>query len=94
MGNTISKAVGPPSVGGIKDAAIDFGLGAGGGLVYAVSTAVTGSGLLGGLVGAALAGSILKGPRGTVVATMLGFMTILGGLGAPAAASSQDPGVM
>ena len=89
-----STKVGMPSIGGVKESMIDFALGAGGGIVYALSTALTGSGLIGGLVGAGLAGSVIKGTRGTVIATTLGFMSIIGSLGAPAAASSQDAGVM
>lgn len=84
-----------PSGSGIKESLIDYGLGAGGGIVYALSTALTGSGLLGGLLGATLAGSIIKGTRGTAIATMLGFMTIVGGLNQPQPAASQsDAGVM
>ena len=87
--------IGMPSAGGIKEALIDYGLGAGGGIVYALSTAITGSGLIGGIAGAALAGSIIKGTRGTVIATVLGFMTIVGGLTAGTQANaSQDAGVM
>lgn len=90
----MSKKIGMPSVGGLKEAMIDYACGAGGGIVYALSTALTGSGLIGGLIGAGLAGSIIKGTRGTVLATTLGFMTIVGGLGAPQAAASSDSGVM
>lgn len=92
----MSKAIGMPSGSGIKESLIDYGLGAGGGVVYALSNALTGSGLLGGLLGAALAGSIIKGTRGTTIATMLGFMTIVGGITQPqpAATQSADAGVM
>ena len=87
--------VGMPSLGGVKDSIIDYALGAGGGIVYALSTAITGSGLIGGLLGAGLAGSVIKGTRGTVIATILGFMTIVGGLsGAGASQASSDAGVM
>lgn len=92
----MSKAIGMPSGSSIKESLIDYGLGAGGGVVYALSNALTGSGLLGGLLGAALAGSIIKGTRGTVIATVLGFQTIVGGLSQPqaTAAQSTDAGVM
>lgn len=89
----MAKSIGMPSAGGLKEALIDYGLGAGGGIVYALSTALTGSGFLGGLIGAGLAGSIIKGTRGTAIATILGFMTIVGGLSQPSAAAS-DAGVM
>jgi len=86
--------IGVPSIGGVKEAMIDYGLGAGGGIVYALSTALTGSGLIGGLVGAGIAGSVIKGTRGSTIATMLGFMTIVGGLGGGATAQTADAGVM
>lgn len=87
--------IGVPSMGGVKEAMIDYALGAGGGIVYALSTALTGSGLIGGLVGAGVAGSVIKGTRGSTIATMLGFMTIVGGLGGGAqAAQTSDAGVM
>lgn len=88
------KKVGMPTMGSFKDALVDFAVGAGGGIVYALSSAITGSGLIGGLVGAGLAGSIIKGTRGTVLATTLGFMTIVGSLGGSAQASAPDSGVM
>ena len=90
----MSKKIGLPSVGGIKDAMIDYAVGAGGGIIYALSTAITGSGLIGGLLGAGIAGSVIKGTRGTVLATTLGFMTIVGSLGGAAQASQSDAGVM
>ena len=90
----MEKKSGMPSAGGLKTALIDYGLGVGGGLIYALGRALTGSGLIGGLVGAALAGSVIKGTRGTILATNLGFMTIVSSLGAPAQASASDSGVM
>jgi len=67
-----------PSVTGVKDAMLDYAVGLGGGLVFALSTAFTGSGLLGGLLGAGIAGSVVKGVRGTAIATVLGFQTLIG----------------
>jgi len=57
---------------------MDFGVGIAGGLLYALSIAFTGSGLLGGLIGAGLAGSVIKGTAGTSIAVMLGFQAIVG----------------
>ena len=70
--------VGLPSVSGVKDSMIDYAVGLGGGIIYALSTSFTGSGLIGGLIGAGIAGSVVKGTRGTTIATVLGFQTILG----------------
>lgn len=83
-----------PSMSGMKDAAIDYALGLGGGILYALSSAFTGSGLLGGIIGAVLAGSIIKGERGTVIATMLGFQTIVGAASNASASNTSSPSVM
>jgi len=86
--------IGAPSVSGLKGAAIDYGLGMGGFLLTALSAAMFGSGFWGGLAGAALAGSVIKGTRGTVIATVLGFNALAGFNSAPAAQSTNTRGVM
>jgi len=84
------EKVGMPTMGGVKSSMIDYAVGLGGGLIYALSTAFTGSGLIGGLIGAGLAGSVVKGTRGTAIATVLGFQTIVQSATAqPAQASGQ-----
>ena len=88
------EKVGMPTMSGLKEAGIDFVIGAGGGLLYAISTALLGSGLFGGLFGAGLAGAALKGPRGTALATILGFQTIVGSVSQTASASTPQRGVM
>ena len=75
---------------GVQDSMFDFGVGLAGGLIYALSTAFTGSGLLGGLIGAGLAGSVVRGPRGTAIATILGFQTIVGAAGQAQAAPESE----
>jgi hypothetical protein len=81
-------AVGIPSGSGIKDAAVDFGLGMGGALVVALSQSFLGSGFIGAIGGALLAGSMIKGVRGEILATMLGF-TALAGMTAASSNSSS-----
>lgn len=89
------EKVGVPTVSGVKDAAVDFAIGMGGGVLYALSTAILGSGLFGGLLGAGIAGGALKGARGTALATILGFQTIVGSaVQAGAGATSAQRGVM
>ena len=83
-----------PSVSGIKNAVVDYAVGMGGGLLYALSVGFTGSGLLGGLIGAGIAGSVIKGERGAAIATILGFQTIAGMATSNASASSASPQVM
>lgn len=93
-----SKAgsIGVPTVSGMKGAFTDFAIGAGGGLVYGLAQSLFGSGLLGALAAPVLAGSILKGTRGTVLATIAGFMLLsgLGGGSSSAAASQSSEAVM
>jgi len=84
------EKVGMPTMGGVKNSMIDYAVGLGGGLIYALSTAFTGSGLIGGLIGAGLAGSVVKGTRGTAIATVLGFQTIIQSAAQPAQASGQS----
>ena len=69
---------------------MDFGVGLAGYLVYALITAFTGSGLLGGLIGAGLAGSVIKGNRGTTIATVLGFQALMGAAGQAQAAPEEE----
>ncbi len=90
----MEKTIGVPSMRGVQDSLLDFGVGLGGGVVYALSTALLGSGLIGGLIGAGIAGSVIKGPRGTAIATILGFQSIVGSIGQAQAAPSGDNGVM
>jgi hypothetical protein len=86
-------AIRVPNIKTMGDAFADFGWGLVGGIVYRVSTMVLGNGLIGSLSAPLLAGSVIKGDRGTVIATAAGFMTMAGfGAAAPAAAAgaSQD----
>lgn len=86
----MGETIGTPSKKGMKDAAINFGVGVGGGLIYKIVTGITGSGLLGGLAGAIVAGSVIKGDRGEMISTVLGFNAI--NSAAPAAsATSASP---
>lgn len=88
-----TQTIGVPSVKGMQSAFIDFAVGAGGGLVYAIAQAIFGSGLIGALAAPVLAGSVIKGTRGTALATIAGFMLlsgISGGASAQAATTSGD----
>lgn len=86
----MTEKVGMPTMSGAKDSLMDFGVGLAGGIIYALSQSFTGSGFIGGIVGAIAAGSIVKGVRGTAIATMLGFQTIVGASGASASASASE----
>jgi len=86
--------IGMPSMGGIQSSLMDYAVGLGGGIIYSISQALTGSGLLGGLIGAGIAGSVVKGTRGTAIATILGFQSIVGSIGQAKAAPSGNGEVM
>ena len=79
-----------PTMRGVQDSMLDFGVGVVGALIYALSTAFTGSGLIGGLIGAGLAGSVIKGNRGTTIATVLGFQALMGAAGQTQAAPEAE----
>jgi hypothetical protein len=88
------KAVGVPSVKGLGSAFKDFGIGAIGGLVFLIAYSLFGG--LGLIAAPLLAGTVIKGDRGSTIATMSGFMLLaLGALGlGGGGGSSGDSGVM
>ena len=91
----MEKTIGVPTVSGMKGAFTDFAVGAGGGLLYGLAQGIFGSGLLGSLAAPILAGSIVKGARGTALATIAGFMLLAGlGGGASVAASGGNEETM
>lgn len=64
--------VGVPTAGGVKDALKDFGVGAIGGLLFLLASRLFGG--LGVIAAPLIAGSMIKGDRGKVIATIAGFM--------------------
>jgi len=92
----VEKTLGVPSVKGMQSAFTDYAVGAGGGLVFGLAQAIFGSGLIGSLAAPVLAGSIVKGARGTALATIAGFMALQSMFGAatPASASNGNQEVM
>ena len=88
------ERIGMPSMRGVQDSLIDYAVGLGGGVIYSLSTSLTGSGLIGGLLGAGIAGSVIKGARGTAIATILGFQSIVGSMGQTASAAPTQEEVM
>ena len=65
--------IGVPTVSGLKGAGIAYALGAGGGAIYGISKNALGKGLVGSIAGTLLAGSVIKGSQGEMIATILGF---------------------
>jgi len=84
------EKVGVPTFSGIKESMISYALGLGGGLLYGISTSIFGSGLIGGLLGAGIAGAAIKGVRGEIIATVLGFQTVVASMSGAASASSTQ----
>ena len=83
-----TQSIGVPSVSGMKSAFEDFAIGAAGGLAYTIATGLFGNGLIGALAAPVLAGSVVKGPRGTALSTVAGFMLLSGLLGNSPGASA------
>jgi len=83
--------VGVPTASSMTGAFKDYGVGLVGGLAYAGSKAFLGNNFLASLAAPVIAGSVVKGVRGTVIATIAGFKAgeqLLGGFSAPSAASN------
>ena len=89
-----ARSIGVPSVKGMQSAFGDFAVGAAGGLVFAITSALFGSGLIGALAAPVLAGSIIKGARGTALATIAGFMLLSGALGGGGGAAATSASTM
>ena len=68
--------VGVPSVKGVKHAFGDFAYGAIGGATYGLVSSIFGSGFLGLLAAPVVAGSVVKGERGTIISTVAGFLAL------------------
>jgi len=91
----MEKTVSVPSVSGLKGAATDYAVGGIGGLIFAITSGMFGSGFIGSLLAAMMAGSVVKGNRGQTLATMAGYTGIAslvsgGGNGG----NADDTGVM
>jgi len=90
----VEKTIGVPSVKGMQGSFTDYAVGAGGGLIYGLARVILGSGFIGSLAAPILAGSVVKGPRGTALATIAGFMALSGLFGAPTTRAAADTGTM
>jgi len=89
------KDIGVPSARGVKGALIDYAYGAGGGIVYSLASSLLGSGFLGSLGSAVIAGSVIKGVKGEIIATMMGFMGMMSAMGgAQSTNAGSSQGVM
>lgn len=73
----VTPEIGVPTVRGLRAAAIDYLYGAAGGVVAKVATRYAGDSLVGNAVAAALAGSVVKGEKGEILATIIGFNAVM-----------------
>ena len=79
-----SAAIEMPTMGGVQKNLMSYGVGVVAGLGYNIVSNITGSGLIGGAVSAAVAGSLVRGVIGEVIAVNAGFnvgQRGMGGLG-------------
>ena len=67
--------IGAPSVRGVQNNLMSYGAGVVSGLAYNLVSGFTGSGLIGGAISAAVAGSIAAPPLGQMIAVNAGFRT-------------------
>jgi len=91
----MKEVVGVPTVKGLKDSFKDFGMGLVGGLIFVMALRMFGG--LGLLAAPLIAGSVIKGDRGSMIATMSGFMLFaLAGsaIGGGGGGGGSDSGVM
>jgi hypothetical protein len=91
---SVQTMVGAPNASGIKDALTSYGVGVAGGAVYGFSQKYLGKyGIVGSIGGAVLAGSMIKGVRGEMIATLLGYtagLQFVSSMGNKAASSAVD----
>jgi hypothetical protein len=66
-------SIGVPTMGGVQNSLINYGVGIGAGLLYNLVAGFTGSGLIGGALSASITGAAVRGVAGEMVAVSSGF---------------------
>jgi len=66
-------SIGVPTMGGVQNSLINYGVGIGAGLLYNLVRGFTGSGLIGGALSASITGAAVRGLAGEMVAVSSGF---------------------
>jgi hypothetical protein len=74
-GNMATTDIGMPSVRGVQNNLMSYGAGVISGLAYNIVSGFTGSGLIGGAISAAVAGSVASPQLGQMIAVNAGFRT-------------------
>ena len=75
-----TASIGVPTMRGVQDSIIDYGVGIGAGLLYNIISGFTGSGLIGGALSASITGAAVRGVAGEMVAVSAGFAVGQSGL--------------
>jgi hypothetical protein len=83
-----------PTMGGVKTNLKHYGVGLLAGLGFNLITKVTGSGLVGGAIAAAVAGAVVPGASGEIIAVTLGFNGGRQGLGPLTGGLSSGGGIL
>lgn len=71
--------IGTPTGNSMMEALKSGAMGAAGALIFQLVSGFFGSSLIGGAVGIALAGSVVKGEQGKMIATIIGYEMIRSG---------------
>jgi len=76
-----TASIGVPTMGGVQNSLMNYGVGIGAGLIYNLVSGFTGSGLIGGALSAGITGAAVRGIAGEMVAVSSGFAVGQSGLG-------------
>jgi len=68
-----TASIGVPTMGGVQNSLMNYGVGIGAGLIYNLVSGFTGSGLIGGALSASVTGAAVRGIAGEMVAVSSGF---------------------
>jgi hypothetical protein len=75
-----TASIGVPTMGGVQNSLMNYGVGIGAGLLYNLVSGFTGSGLIGGALSASITGAAVRGIAGEMVAVSSGFAVGQSGL--------------
>jgi len=68
-------AIAVPTTAGLGKGLTNYGIGVIAGIGYRIISRMTGSGLIGGAISAAVVSAMVRGPAGEMIATITGFQT-------------------
>ena len=77
----MAASIAVPTAGGVGRSLTNYGVGILAGIGYRMVSGITGSGLIGGAISAAVTGAMVRGVAGEIIAVNAGFATGQQGLG-------------